>query len=344
MFHVCSVRCLSALLGVVTVVGSPLYGESLLPNRFGIQLEVEEQTEYSAVLGGDYTRYVFSNGWVPASPTADYAVSDYTDYWSTTDAAIADNTQIAGGEPYDVEAVYFDDDRQNLYISIVTSFPSPVPNGGYLEGRVDDILVVTGDIALDLGLNGPASAVDPFHYDYGVNVNNEVRPASSGQNATANASPAIGGTIFRTANSDWYTGTDRNDIDTPRDELTNFDPEWDSFLGEVEGDATVTYDHVAFDGAVLENNAETYVLEAVIPRSALPVLSPGDTVGVQYVMGCRNDAGSASYVLRVEGVINYIPEPSVAILLGLGLCCSVRRRHRDRPSSRRRRDITQAQC
>ena len=58
----------------------------------------------------------------------------------------------SGGEPYDIEALYFDDDAQNIYIAIVTSI-APGPNS------------ILGDIALNVDDN---SKTGELGYEYGV--------------------------------------------------------------------------------------------------------------------------------------------------------------------------------
>lgn len=302
------------LVPLVLLIACNFAAADLLNDFFGVTLTLEERTDYCDVLGDDYTRHVFSNDWAPSQSTTEWAVNDYTAYWSQTDLTVCDNTQIAGGEPYDVEAIYFDDDFENLYLAFVTSFPGPDPDGGYIEPRIDDILVHSGDLALDFGINGASSGTDPFNYDYGVNINNEVRQASG--DAEANANPALGGDVYQTANSDWYLGNQANAADTPREEQANFDPEFGSFSGSYAGAATVDFYQYDF-GGLQENFADTYVLEAIIPFTVLPPLAPGDRVSAQWVMGCRNDGGSANNVLRVDGEIN--PEPGTMALVGLGL-------------------------
>ncbi|RPJ70782.1 MAG: hypothetical protein EHM20_15185, partial [Alphaproteobacteria bacterium] len=72
-------------------------------------------------------------------------VLDSSDLW----ARLRDNhyLQPVGGEHYDIEALYFDDDAQNVYIAIVTSM-SP-------QGCTDSYsrFVEAGDIAIDLDAN-----------------------------------------------------------------------------------------------------------------------------------------------------------------------------------------------
>lgn len=327
-----NLRCaavFAALVCLPSFQGGGLRAQTLLESHFGITLSVSEQTDHSDILGGDYTRYVFDNTWAPTPASADYALDDYTDYWSETDASVGDGTVIAGGEIYDVEALFFDDDAENLYMSIVTSFAPPP---GYYEDRITGStpLVVTGDLALNLGLNGPASANDPFNYDYAVNLNNEVRQSPG--DATANGTPALGGALYRTANSDWYTGTPNYAVDTPKDELTNFDPFFDGGRGTDTGtNAVVAYTLISFHNDVLENNHETYVIDVTIPRSGLPTLYVGDEVEFQYVMGCRNDGGSEVGVVRLSGVVN-VPEPGSSVLVLLAGCAALSRRSRNASS------------
>jgi hypothetical protein len=65
----------------------------------------------------------------------------------------------AGGEPYDIEALYFDDTTGYVYFVIVTSMPET----GYIDqyGRY----TTTGDLALDLDRN---SGTGEYGYEYGI--------------------------------------------------------------------------------------------------------------------------------------------------------------------------------
>jgi hypothetical protein len=80
----------------------------------------------------------------------------HPDSWSNSNNRGGFYLQPAGGEPYDIEAMYFDDDAQNMYIAIVTS----LPNNGHTDnyGRHTD----PGDIAIDLNNNGG--------YEYGIKI------------------------------------------------------------------------------------------------------------------------------------------------------------------------------
>ncbi|MGI5818814.1 MAG: PEP-CTERM sorting domain-containing protein [Armatimonadota bacterium] len=323
---------LTLLALAAILLTAPFAAADLLFDRFGVSLSVSFAVDQDAELGGPYGRYVFDHDWTPVgSPTANWSVHDYTGWWDPDDLTGGDSTQITGGEPYDVEAIYLDDDLTNLYIAVVTSFPSPDPNGGFFDARFNDdefFLVHAGDLALDFGINGPISADDPFNYDWGVNINNEVRLESGG--AEANATPALGGAVYQTENGDWYVSNEGYAADTPRGEMTNFDPEYVYFSGTYQGMADVSYYSVDFGEGILENGAETWVIEATIPFSALPSLKPGDLVSAQWVMGCRNDGGTENHVLRVDHEI--VPEPGSLMLcaVGLGALVGWRRRNQSR--------------
>ncbi|MHB8101722.1 MAG: PEF-CTERM sorting domain-containing protein [Methanosarcina sp.] len=80
----------------------------------------------------------------------------HPDSWSNSNNRGGFYLQPAGGEPYDIEALYFDDDAQNMYIAIVTSLPTNGHTDNY--GRHTD----PGDIAIDLNNNGG--------YEYGIKI------------------------------------------------------------------------------------------------------------------------------------------------------------------------------
>ena len=283
----------------------------LLWDHFGVQLELDFDAAHTDIYQG-VTTYPFD----PASfaPTkyldsVDWWMDDWHGSWSTDDIGDIQSspgygTEPAGGEPYDVEAMYFDDDAANLYIAIVTSFPPPP---GLYESRLGNTLVVTGDLALNLGLNSPYS--DGFRYDYGVNVNHEHRPISG--NATSGGT-TVGNEVYRTANSDWYLGSPHNAI-PGSGELTNFDPNWSGFSGSYAGAATVAYRQLNF-GGYEETLWPTYVVEITIPRSLLVTLDIGDVIGLSWASGCRNDAGTISHSAWVD-----VPEPGTLVLLVLGV-------------------------
>jgi len=111
---------LAALLVALAVPANA----SLLNDWFGVSLSVG---------GMGY----FNNGWAPITSTADYFVDDN---WSTHFGRTPH-----GGELFDIEAIYFDNDADHAYIAVVTSFT--VPNGVPYLGSI----VKAGDLAMDMG-------------------------------------------------------------------------------------------------------------------------------------------------------------------------------------------------
>lgn len=112
-----------ALAALLVCAAVPV-NASLLGDWFGVSLSV----------GGTGS---FNNSWAPISSTADYFIDDN---WSSHFGRTPH-----GGELFDVEAIYFDNDATHAYIAVVTSFA--VPNGVPYLGSI----VHAGDLALDLG-------------------------------------------------------------------------------------------------------------------------------------------------------------------------------------------------
>ena len=128
MKHVAYLAAVAVLLAAAAPAGA-----SLLSDLFGVVLSVD----------GTGT---FDNAWAPISSTADYFVDDN---WSTYHGRTP-----FGGEAFDIEAIYFDDDAANAYVAVVTSLPLPV-------GRVFlNELVVPGDLGIDLGFGSLDLGVD----------------------------------------------------------------------------------------------------------------------------------------------------------------------------------------
>ena len=320
-----SLRRIGVFVAIVAAlwVGGPARADLLL-DHFGVTLQLGTPVAPATTSPFDLTSFTPTKNLA----TVDYIVGDWYGVWDPND--FNNNTTVwgdlpAGGEPYDVEAIYFDDDPYNLYVAIVTSFDPP-------PGRNEDRfafpqLVVTGDLAIDLGLNGPAA--DGFNYDYGVDINNEVRPTNPALNATA-GSPLSFPTprsLYRTANTDWYLGSPT--VAVPAiNELSNLDPDFTGSTAVLAGQTIVNYYEYDLNGGTKdENDHATYVVEATIPRAYLGGgLNVGQTVGLSLTEGCRND------VLRFQTLpdvdTEFIPEPTTMALLLTGIGAGLWRKRR----------------
>jgi hypothetical protein len=117
-------RLLILGVGVLLLLSAVPAGAALLSDWFGVELAVDRF--------GDFT-----HDWTPTSETAEYFADDN---WSTHLGR-----RPYGGEQFDIEAMYFDDDATNAYIAVVTSLP--IPDGVQFLGEQ----VVPGDLAIDLG-------------------------------------------------------------------------------------------------------------------------------------------------------------------------------------------------
>lgn len=113
------------ILGVVAMLlcAAVPAGASLLSDLFGVTLSVNGAG-------------AFNNSWAPVTSTADYFVDDN---WSTYFARTPH-----GGEMFDIEAIYFDNDASFAYMAVVTSLPVPI-GADYLGETV-----LPGDLAVDL--------------------------------------------------------------------------------------------------------------------------------------------------------------------------------------------------
>jgi hypothetical protein len=162
----------------------------------------------SVTLGPDTFTDVFTHSW---SPTLNFATTDFVaDDWYGKDVLSFSpwvtlfGSVPSGGEIFDTEAIYLDNDADFLYICIVTSFPPE----GFTHPEVSSVHVIPGDIAI--GLHGGT-------YDYGIDVDGGT------------------GDMYATVASDWFLPAPSNSVEA-QGELPNFSG------GTLIGTATLTYE------------------------------------------------------------------------------------------------------
>lgn len=153
---------------------------TLLYDRFGVTLKLRSPHD-----GGDNHSFKWSS-FEPTLNTgsADYVEADWYGNWDwsewgdgskTIDHPSAPGTpdldyHSSGDEPYDVEALYFDNDADNFYIIVVTSFG----HNGIIDPRRSstELTAVAGDLSINLFKGSPRSERNDsqWYYNYGVNV------------------------------------------------------------------------------------------------------------------------------------------------------------------------------
>lgn len=298
---------------------------TLLNDRFGITLGLQAPWG-----GGTYNSFNFAS----FTPTKNLATVEWVeaDWYGTWNTGNFNHTDIRGQYPsgteyYDVEALYFDNDDANIYVAVVTSTPhlKDWGNGnvgvGIYESRISPgVWIRPGDLSLNLGLNAPRVERNGtrWSYDYGVDITHEDRDQLPGLYTMRDND--LGASLYRTKNdlggsdienpstSDWYTSGLNHNTDAYW-EHTSFDPHSviSQSLGiQYVGETTVSYYEYPFPGGALENGASTYVVEVTIPRALLGADNPdvGDSVGIRWVMGCRNDGNSTQAVIKLWGIID----------------------------------------
>jgi GEVED domain len=303
----------------------------LLEEHFGVQLSLREPW-------GGGTNYSFDfNSFAPTkhTDTVDWVESDWYGNWSTADFSHTDirGNYPSGSEWYDVEALYFDNDADNIYIVMVTSVPHYHDWGGghvgtgIYESRVGGLWVRPGDLSINLFLGQPRQERNDttWHYNYGVDITHENRdlyqevgPYRSVQvrddelgNKLYRTAYDAGGDVKNPSNSDWYVGAPVGATQAYW-EHTSFDPQSSESLslGKLQylGDTTVRYYEYTFPDGKLENGAGTYIYEVTIPRALFGADNPrsGQAVGLQWVEGCRNDGEENLPVVNLIGYIDNI--------------------------------------
>jgi hypothetical protein len=318
---------------------------SLLESHFGVTPTLTYISNWQYASGQYYSGYQFNTG--SLAPTknlhsVDYRVNDWFGQWDNTSVMghtdyPGTGTYPSGAEPYDVEAMYFDDDGRNLYISIITSLRSPT-TGIFVETRQGlNIPVTQGDLAIDLGLTGSQQDTRGFRYNYGLDLVDENRPNSG--NVTTFATNTVGNTLYRTTGNGstgaWYLGTPNGAVTPPGDSAnTSFDPSARPTYVANVGTATTTWTQLNLyygGNQVQENNYSTWLVEAVVPETLFGRLTPGQRISFQLLPGCRNDGNGTDLYMWLDGTLN-TPEPSTWVLMGLGVVALGWRLRRGRAS------------
>lgn len=182
--------------------------------------------------------------------------------------------QPAGGEAYDIEALYFDDDNQYAYLAIVTSMP---------EGGAGGFKM--GDIALDLtDQTGKLENDTTIPYEFGIKVL---------ENSTTNLK--VGNIVSQPI---WTK--------PPSYEFENGYP-LTIESGRVVGSGTVEY---FASNIPSDNDVSNSIIEVRIPRNLIGNPTAGQLSNIHLTIGCGNDVIELTPVKFKTNVPEF---PSVAL-------------------------------
>jgi hypothetical protein len=261
---------------------------------------------------GDASPTHYSDGWKPIGhANVDYIVENNENGQGThikktglidspqafvelpiTDYSGANHTQPSGGESYDIEAMYFDDDNSSMYLAIVTSLP---PQGVYDSANQKTWKM--GDIALDIthtdGKTGDSA------YEYGIQT-------------LDNGSTKQG---YVLKNPSW---------DDPDNRQFPSDGPLNCSGGNYEGSATIQY----LQASQSDNGVPNYIIEAKIPKSAIGNPSAGQMADLHLTIGCGNDEIELSPVKFNTNVPEF-PTVVLPFAAVMGLMLIFGRRNKD---------------
>lgn len=265
-----------ALLIATLIASSSYVGAGVLQDVFGVTPKLDTKAPaQSDSFQGKRTYHFDYDTLRPAKNPGRifYFIDDWHGSWSAQKAddsasnlnyhgnPTGNGQKPSGGEPYDVEAVYWGIDDENVYVAMITSSPHPGFTDTRFEG--DPKFIVAGDIGIDLNQNDKHSSA--FAYDYAIDITHEKRPWFGD---VSSAKGELGGKLYRTKNNDWYTGTPDGAVDG-NGRLTNFDPSFGFGRGTYVADVKTAYYEYTFPGGLQESLTPTYVVEATIPKKML---------------------------------------------------------------------------
>ncbi len=332
-----------------------VHAQAILNDHFGVYPTLQAADDPNAGYQNDPGgRALEWSSLVPTlnTQTTEWVESDWFGRWNTnflgTDidhppADGVDNDGFpAGGEPYDIEAMYFDNDADSFYVAIITSTPHTYTEGSVTDVGVwdpratnDSAIVRTGDLSINLfqGAGTVERNGSVWHYDYGIDVTHENRDdlipvpyAALARTYPSMRDLNLGNELYKTSSwaggsnqtapaGDWYTSAvGLNAVGYW--EQTNFDPQSASFTGTLVGTTTrVNYYELDF-GGVQENDYATYVYEFAIPRILFGADNPsdGESIGFRFLPGCRNDGNQTDrniYLIGTVGTTDYGDAPDI---------------------------------
>ena len=327
----------------------------MLYDRFGVDLKLGTLKTGAGRNGGDAYQFDLAT-FVPVDPSnrVEWTESDWLGAWNdnysftslahdTTSGVTGQDWHPSGGEPYDVEGLYFDNDEDNYYFVAVTSSPHFTTDGSTDDVGIVDPIVVdatgnygvdvrSGDIAISFfqGVARDERGAAEWHYNYGIDVtqeNRDVYTVFEGGAVPTMRSLAMGTGLYATSvdaggsnmigpdatSGDWYTsagppsGGSGSAYATEAEwEHTNFDPLAADFTGTFLGNVTVNYYEFGFAGGLKENDHGTYVFEVTIPRSLFGAndRTHGEQIGFRFTPGCRNDGNGTEGSIQLVGTVD----------------------------------------
>lgn len=263
-----TIGLMAGLMALTLTVPSHAYVVDGLLNDWGVTL-----------VQGLSTSSDFKNttDWVPNSATADWAGGPGENGKGGPNNAYS--LSSFGGERFDVESAYFDDDASYIYFAIVTSFPQAglTVNGVHYE---------TGDVAFNVyGGNQQTIGTKTFDYDYGIKTS--------------------GANFGKLYNDPTWSLPDKNNgwVQDAPSEFTG---------GSLVGNVNIVY----YNLGIYDKGYTNYVIEGKVAKSLLGNPLNGESIVMHWTMSCGNDDITVCGDIDNNPPV---PEPATLSLLGLGL-------------------------